>query len=286
MHMTGILISILLFPLFQTTQYANYLSLTDVQTASSISDEAEALNRAIDGVLKQSEFAWRLPKEIISKEKESTSLFKSFFNWVSEYTKKILNTIEDIFDWYNDIFPQKNIYHPPISDTWKESVRKYLTFLLVGISCIFLLMMFRIWKKRGKKSEIIDGKSIIDATPDLSEESVYPGDLPANKWFTVAKSQLDQLSLKHALRAFYIGIIALLGEHRILTIKRYKSNRDYEKELKRRMHQFPEIIDIFLSMTEFFEKIWYGNYEINFDDIKKIELLSERMTVLVMNSNR
>ena len=68
--------------------------------------------------------------------------------------------------------------------------------------------------------------------------------------------------LRLAMRALYLATLAHLADREMITIEVYKSNREYERELKRRAHEHTELLSIFSSSLNFFERVWYGMYGI------------------------
>jgi len=64
------------------------------------------------------------------------------------------------------------------------------------------------------------------------------------------------------MRALYLATLAHLADKEMLTIESYKSNRDYERELKRRAHEHLDLIRIFSANLNIFERAWYGMYRI------------------------
>ena len=67
--------------------------------------------------------------------------------------------------------------------------------------------------------------------------------------------------LRLALRALYLGTLALLNHRGFLTIHACKSNRDYERELRRRARN-GELSGVFHSNIRSFEQSWYGFHEV------------------------
>ena len=72
------------------------------------------------------------------------------------------------------------------------------------------------------------------ATPDLADETLLASQLPEDEWLRLARDFGDAANHRLALRAFYLSILAGLGERGLLAIARHKSNRDYLLELRRR----------------------------------------------------
>ncbi len=74
------------------------------------------------------------------------------------------------------------------------------------------------------------------------------------------------------MRALYLATLAYLAEHQMITIEDYKSNREYEQELRRRAHERKELLITFSKSLNLFERVWYGMYRIpraDFDDFVK-----------------
>jgi hypothetical protein len=68
--------------------------------------------------------------------------------------------------------------------------------------------------------------------------------------------------LRLAMRALYLATLAHLSEYEMITIELYKSNREYELELNRRAHERNELLAVFSSTLDLFERVWYGMYQI------------------------
>ena len=70
-------------------------------------------------------------------------------------------------------------------------------------------------------------------------------------------------SMRLALRAFYFASLAHLATRNLITIAKFKSNRDYERELRRRGHSLPDLLSLFGENVSTFDSTWYGMHEIN-----------------------
>jgi hypothetical protein len=69
--------------------------------------------------------------------------------------------------------------------------------------------------------------------------------------------------MRLALRALYLGCLAHLARRGIITIAKYKSNHDYEKELRHKTAESSELISAFSNNIATFESIWYGMHDIS-----------------------
>jgi hypothetical protein len=79
------------------------------------------------------------------------------------------------------------------------------------------------------------------------------------------------------MRAFYLASLAHLAQRNLLQIARFKSNRDYERELRRRGHSFPSLLTVFGDNVSVFERIWYGMYDVNRELVNEFAANVERM---------
>ena len=69
------------------------------------------------------------------------------------------------------------------------------------------------------------------------------------------------------LRTLYLGTLALLNHRGFLTIHACKSNRDYERELRRRSRD-SALSQIFRLNIRSFEQSWYGFHEVTGEQIQ------------------
>ena len=63
------------------------------------------------------------------------------------------------------------------------------------------------------------------------------------------------------MRGLYLACLSELAQRDLLTLARFKSNRDYEKELRRRGRARPELPPLFAESVTQFERVWYGRHE-------------------------
>ena len=118
---------------------------------------------------------------------------------------------------------------------------------------------------------------------DLEDEDTTAADLPVNRWLELARELTRKGSLRLAMRAFYFGTLAALAEHGLITIEKFKSNREYEIELRRRAHQKENLLTTFTRSREFFDRVWYGMYAIAQPDFDHFAALQKRMITLAQS---
>ena len=78
--------------------------------------------------------------------------------------------------------------------------------------------------------------------------------------------------LRLAVRAMYLANLAYLGGRSLIAIDRTKSNRDYERELRRRASAKPEILPVFSDTVGVYERSWYGMYDVSRELVARIEM--------------
>jgi hypothetical protein len=97
--------------------------------------------------------------------------------------------------------------------------------------------------------------------PDIAREDVDASALPEDGWMEMARALREKGESRYALRALYLATLAFLARQRLITLERYKSDREYEKELRRRSHLDPHLAPLFAENRSLFEMTWYGLHE-------------------------
>jgi hypothetical protein len=190
--------------------------------------------------------------------------------------KKIGNWIKKIIEWLEDMLPKAGKRTPASSGNWITPVRLVLVVLLILLVAILAYIFVRIWQRRRPAAvEVVSAPAA--AAPDLTDENVKADDLSTHRWLTLAGDLAEKGELRLALRALYLATLAHLADHEMITIEVYKSNREYESELKRRAHEHQELLSIFSSNLNFFERVWYGMYRIAKADFDEFANRHQRM---------
>lgn len=123
-------------------------------------------------------------------------------------------------------------------------------------------LLYRAWRNRAPKRELVTAQAI-QSVPDLASENVGADQLPEDGWMKLARELLQRGELRLAMRAFYLASLAHLAARNLITLARFKSNRDYERELRRRGHSFPELLSLFSENVSAFDRIWYGMHGVD-----------------------
>jgi len=103
---------------------------------------------------------------------------------------------------------------------------------------------------------------IATPVPDITREDLDATALPEEGWLNLAAELMQKGELRLALRAFYLATLAYLARRELITIAKYKSDREYELELRRRSHIQPHLAGVFAENRALFESAWYGLHEV------------------------
>ncbi|MGD8962649.1 MAG: hypothetical protein PVF29_15450 [Desulfobacterales bacterium] len=246
--------------------------------------EPEALDRSIENVLQQREFSWRMPREVPAEDQtEPKGPIASVVAWIiekfGEGIKTIFDWIDQFIDWLLALLPTGERQEVSSDTDWISSVRFAVIALLMGLFAVLAYILWRSWSRRQiGKGEIVAAP--VESVPDLEDEDTTAADLPVTRWLDLAGELAGKGKLRLALRAFYLATLAGLAEHGLIAIEKFKSNREYEMELRRRAHQKEKLLTDFTTSREVFERVWYGLYTIKQPQLDDFAALQKRMITL------
>ncbi|MFW5636866.1 MAG: DUF4129 domain-containing protein, partial [Thermodesulfobacteriota bacterium] len=90
----------------------------------------------------------------------------------------------------------------------------------------------------------------------------------------------DQGDYRLALRAIYLSTLSHLADHGLISIAKYKSNREYETELVRRAHDREELTRRFSENVTRFDTAWYGLGKVSAQDLDRFTHNQQRIMAL------
>jgi hypothetical protein len=227
---------------------------------------SEKLDNAIEKVINRPEYTWRMPREK-PPEAEGNSAFYEFlqpiikilsdgWNYVKRGLARAWQFIRDIFARIIPKFPK--IKAPDSS--WTSFSR---AFIVIPLACVLIVLAFLAWRAwKDRKPRTIVALAEIKTIPDITGDDVDAGALPEDGWLDLARELIEKGELRLALRARYLATLASLARQDLITIARYKSDREYELELRRRSHARPRLAGIFAENRALFESTWYGLHEV------------------------
>jgi len=228
------------------------------------------LDRAIDDVLTRREYAWRMPRESAGAEKgivrqsleDATREVEGFFRGLRHYLRRLLRS---------DSAP---------GDATGLGLLGSPTFWLILMAAVVvgaLIWLITSTMRKRKKALVEAQAEIVQAAPDLSDENVRADQLPEDGWTSLAAEMLARGDLRLALRALYLASLAYLAQRELILLSRYKSNRDYQRELARRGQLQAELAEGFTENVTLFEDAWYGMHEVTPGIIRRFNVNQERI---------
>lgn len=236
------------------------------------SPPARELDRSIDEVLKRPEYTWRSPRlkpeEKIRNEKE-WKMWTRFREWAR-------STIKSINDWLNKFFRSRSSPSRPVGG-FSFSAHGLIYILIAMVLAIIGVLVWLIWRTRSRTIDAALEATPAAPLPDLANEDVSGDELPVDGWTKLALELLERGELRLAMRAFYFSSLAHLAERHLVNIAKFKSNRDYERELLRRSHALPDLTQTFSENVSVFDCVWYGSHQINAELLQRFRGNVERI---------
>jgi len=228
---------------------------------------AERLDSAIESVILYPEYSWRLPREKPPDTAERHTAFRDFidslintveagWNYVKNGLAKVLKLIKDILSRILRSLPKLEKQDSP----WTPFSRTLIFIPLFCLAVVLAYLAWRAWKNR--RPRVIAADVIATPIPDITREDLDATALPEEGWLNLAAELMEKGDLRLALRAFYLATLAYLACQELITITKYKSDREYELELLRRSHTQPHLSAAFAENRAFFESTWYGLHEV------------------------
>lgn len=242
--------------------------------------DSSELNRAIDDVLERREFTWRAAREKeTAKTPDQMNFLEKWLRDLKKFKERIVwqmgrmlgKLLHQMRDWFFGDSGDSSKRGDFLS--WLGSVRAIFWIVAIAAACVLAVLIARRW--RMPTSEPAVAEPI--ATPDLREESVTADQLPEDGWLQLARELLDRGELRLALRAFYLAGLAHLGSRELIRLAKHKSNRDYDRELRRRARTQDELIVAFDRNLDAFERAWYGDHPVTTEGLGEFSANLERI---------
>ena len=244
---------------------------------------ATELNRSISRVLEKRDFAWRLPREMAPEEDSEEG-------WLATTLDSALQTLRDwvfamghaigkAFVWLRKVFSTKESHIEGRSGNglgWATTLDAVFFVLICAIASMLGIMVARALRDRKRAGQAVAAAPAAPA-PDLADENVAATQLPEEEWLKLARELAGQGNLRVALRAYYLASLAHLAHREVIAIARFKSNRDYEREARRRARSRPGLAEAFAENVAVFDRTWYGLREVTEEILDRFQKNLERM---------
>jgi hypothetical protein len=233
-------------------------SLSAAEPATTVTPKQ--LDESITETLKSSEYNWRLPRETVGSEKKGwlRDFFTSVGKWLGD---AIQNTLEWLGRMLGKLFGWLMPRSTPNIDVGGFSLPSP-TKVALAVLVIFIAGLLYFWTKRTRRGKTPQADAIATtAIPDLTREDVTADQLPEDEWLALATKLAGEGELRLAIRALFLSSLATLAGKQWITLAIFKSNRDYERELRRRAGSIPQALSAFGVLTSIYNRIWYGLHE-------------------------
>jgi len=223
--------------------------------------EKAELDDAVDRVLSRSEYAWRLPRERAVTEEEGTA----DEGWLAGFARKARQMVKDFFEWLGK--KVKGFLERLFGGRQGGATGGGLSLpdpttlgiLLLAATAVLLITAILVGRWKRAKSQAVTAARAV-ALPNIESEETLASDLPENEWLRLAEDLLGRGELRLALRALHLAGLSFLAGRRLIAIARFKSDRDYERELSRKAHALPVTATAFSENVRSFERVWYGTH--------------------------
>ena len=227
---------------------------------------AQELDRSLNDVLERREYAWRAPRErkALSQDQESwlSQMTRNLDHWFKRLAWKFGHWLGPLIEKFIHWLFGEGRSEESGSHDWLSvlgSVRFLFIMLLIAAATLLAILVVRA-RRRIPTSEA--RAEPLTSQPDLSQENVTADQLPEDGWLNLASDLIQRGELRLALRASYLASLAHLGQRELIRLAKYKSNRDYDRELQRRARSQSELLAAFEGNLDAFERSWYGEHPV------------------------
>lgn len=161
---------------------------------------------------------------------------------------------------------------------WLKDWSWFKVALIVLVAVPLLWWLYRVVRREMRSGRPREADDMGPAGPvDLESEDIVASQLPEDEWMRLAREQIAKGETRLAVRALFLASLAHLGERELLRIARFKSNRDYRRELEFRARHLQGIRDAFDENTGLFERVWYGLHRIGDETLERFLANCERI---------
>lgn len=228
------------------------------------------LDHALDRVLEEPEFRWRLRPLPVPPDQKKDGIVQGFvrstFAILKQIVLNIIRWVRQASDWVSNLFPGSGEKTTDSATKaggrnafdWMAGLQLAAYLLLCVVGGFLLFVIWKVWQHNRLTRPLAASAPIPAATPDLRDESVEASRLSADGWLDLARQKVAAGEWRLALRALFLATLARHAQEGWLSLAKFKTNLDYETELRRRTRSRTEVVDDFRDRRRQFEEVWYG----------------------------
>jgi hypothetical protein len=236
------------------------------RAAEPVPPTAAELDQTIDHVISQPQYTWRLPREEAPVDETSwwgqftqelKAMFKRWSETFERWNREFRLWLERLLRrWFPD--PDRE---PGSLAAWALAL-EMLSYLLAAAMVLLIgVLLVRAWRQHRHAHTVAEPVPAAEPV-NLADANLLASQLPVDGWLAKAQELIAVGELRLALRALYLASLAHLADRELIRIARFKSNRDYERELRRRAAGQPPLLAAFAANVTAFEAAWYGLHEV------------------------
>lgn len=228
------------------------------------------LDQALNEVLEDRRYAWRAPR--IERMAPDDNWLASAIEGIND---RLSRGARGVTDWIRKQWDSLAGGEGAPGDGAESNVKfRYLIYALIAVlTLVVAYFAWRAWRRRPPDPEIV--AKAVAILPDLEDESTTAADLAVEGWLKLAGEMMDKGEKRLAMRALFLAGLARLADLDMIRIARYKSNREYGRELQRVVHEHPTLPERYTTGMHMFESVWYGLHEITAESFKKFAAIQE-----------
>jgi hypothetical protein len=224
----------------------------------------DTLRDTIETVSRQRKFLWRAPPETVAPDfREEGPFTRALLDGMRWLGDAFYDAMDWLIEHWRRLFPQRD---SDLADAGallsglQSAAEVLMIVLAVILGVVVLALVTRAVILRRRARQAVPAAASDERPPDLNQEEVLATELPADEWLRMVRELMAKGDTRLALRALFLAYLARLADQNLLSITRYKSNRDYETELARRAHAAPGTLPVYKDLRRAFEAAWYGEY--------------------------
>jgi hypothetical protein len=226
--------------------------------------DPQRLDRTINEVIRRREFAWRTPRPAGAEPQG---------RWVG-WVRSALDTLAKGVKWLVEKVQSWFRRNPDENGGKKPATERPPIEIWIALVAIALAVSGGAAFIAGRRKRAIRAQPVkLAATPiDVADESVTADQMPESSWLQLAEELLAKGDCRLALRALYLAGLNYLSEKDLVSVRRWKSGRDYRRELERRSHAHvlmdANLTPAFARSLFLFERGWYGRHAVDRADVE------------------